>query len=75
MRGLVERTSRCWKKMLWKPSYFLLCVRYCSVDEIADVVVGSVCSLHGRDQRCMQKLVGKPEDRIRLGRLTMLDVD
>jgi hypothetical protein len=47
----------------------------CSVDEIKEVDVDAVCSVHGRDQRCMLKLVGKPEDKIRLGRLTALDVD
>jgi hypothetical protein len=54
---------------------FLLCTRYCSVDEIKEVCVDAVCNVRGRDQRCMQKLVGNPEDKICLGRLTMLDVD
>jgi hypothetical protein len=53
---------------------FLMCTRYCLVDKIKEVYVDAVCSVRGSNQRCMQKLVGNPEDKMFLGRLTMLDV-
>jgi hypothetical protein len=37
--------------------------------------VDAVYNVCGRDQRYVQILVGNPEDKICLGRLTMLDVD
>jgi hypothetical protein len=67
--------TSCWKYIKRNVRSFLLCTRYCSVDEIKDVCVDAVCSVRGRDQRCMQKLVGNPEDKMCLGRLTILDVD
>ena len=73
--GLLRKRKDAGKNVMGTFKVFFVCTRYCSVDEIKEVGVDAVFSLHGRDQICIQKMVGSPEDKICLGRLTMLDTD
>jgi hypothetical protein len=43
-------------------------IKYCSVEKIKKNGMGGTCSTCGRDERCIQVLVGKPEGKISLGR-------
>lgn len=73
--GLLRKREDAEKKCYGNVQSFFVCTRYCSVDEIKEVGVDAVFSLHGRDQICMQKMVASHEGKICLGRLTMLDID
>ena len=46
----------------------MLLTQYCSGDQIENNEKGGAFSTYGREQRCIQVLVGKPEGKRPLGR-------
>jgi hypothetical protein len=47
----------------------MILTHYCAGDKIEKHEMGGVCSTYGGEERCIERLVGKPEGKGPLGRL------